>query len=491
MLCRISYLTAAVLVLVVDAHAAAWSKDKFLAAFGGSGADGLGRKGYPVWLKGLLTEGTGYCNVAEGYGCIVGVGEGICYINVYSGNYSVPLSSTDSGYRVHFSGSARFGLELRKKDRSTAQNLKSDQNITVTTSSPSSHWNLCWKKDGDYPFQPWARLPRPLSDLGSESRGLRATGVEDYCYFVNGLCFLWASPCSGGCAQIGALTGPLANPAFATFCPAGLRYASAAEWVAAEPTLILNKAAFHSKCAAEPIDPTYSHCDQVNTLVRVPNGGYDEQVLVCGDADTFATPSPTLMATPSPTPPPSPTPATGTAPGAPGSVSAKGDPHLQNVHGQRFDLMKPGSHVLINIPKGELTQQLLRVQARALRLGGCTDMYFQELNITGSWAESKKAGGYHHIVKQRPVETPQWVAFGTVEVKVVHGHTNRGLEYLNLYVKHLGRSGYTVGGLLGDDDHTTESTPSGSCARRGVALLESNGNVHGRSDSSVALASSA
>jgi len=467
MLCRISYLTAAVLVLVVDAHAAAWSKDKFLAAFGGSGADGLGKKGYPVWLKGLLTDGTGYCNVAEDYGCIVGVGEGTCYINVYSGNYSVPLSSTDSGYRVHFSGSARFGLELRNKDRSTAQNLKSDQNITVTTSSPSSHWNLCWKKDGDYPFQPWARLPRPLSDLGSESRGLRATGVEDYCYFVNGLCFLWASPCSGGCAQLGALTGPLANPAFATFCPAGLRYASAAEWVAAEPTLLLNKAAFHSKCAAEPLDPTYSHCDQVNALVRVPNGGYDEQVLVCGDASTFAT------ATPSPTP------ATGTAPGDPGSVSAKGDPHLQNVHGQRFDLMKPGKHVLINIPRGQVAENsLLRVQAYARRLGGCADLYFQELNVTGSWAEFQETGGYHYTVSDPAPKNSEWLAFERIELKVVHAKTKRGLKYLNFFVKHLSRTGFEVGGLLGEDDHTQVAIPSAECTRR-VALMEVALGTHG------------
>ncbi|CAK0869806.1 unnamed protein product [Prorocentrum cordatum] len=468
MMCRTSFLAEAVLVFVLSAQAAAWSKDKWVEAFGSK--TGFS-KAYPAWLQGVSTEGDGYCNVAADYGCVVGVGEGICYILVNPGDYAVPLSSTDSGYKVQFSGSARFGLELRKKDRGTAQNLKSDQNITVTTSSPSSHWNLCWKKDGDYPFSAWARDGKPQPELGSESRGFRGTSVEDYCYFVNGLCFLWVSPCSGGCASLGALTGPLANPLYATFCPAGLRYASADEWADAEPTLIANKSAFHAKCAAEVIDPTYDHCDEINKLVRVPNGGYDEQVLVCGDAQTFSSPTPSPPPpAPAPSPPPSPPPPAGSS----GGVHATGDPHLQNVHGQRFDLMKPGTHTLINIPKGELHNQLLRVQAKALRLGGCKDMYFQELNITGSWAEAEKAGGYRHAVAQRVVETPQWVAFGTVELKVVHGYTNKRLEYLNFYVKHLGRAGFTVGGLLGDDDHTAESTPSGSCARRGVALLESD-----------------
>merc|ERR1719291_367108 len=151
--------------------------------------------------------------------------------------------------------------------------------------------------------------------------------------------------------------------------------------------------------------------------------------------------------------------------------------------------MKPGKHVLINIPKGEPEHQLLRVQADARRLGGCKDMYFQELNISGSWAEAKQAGGYRHAVKHRAGESSEWVALGTVELKVVHGHTKGGLEYLNFYVKHLGKAGFAVGGLLGDDDHTDASTSTGSCVRRGVALLESTENDLDSPMSSVAVAS--
>ncbi|CAK0880678.1 unnamed protein product [Prorocentrum cordatum] len=53
------------------------------------------------------------------------------------------------------------------------------------------------------------------------------------------------------------------------------------------------------------------------------------------------TPSPTSSPTPSPTPTPAP------------AASATGDPHLQNIHGERFDLMRPGNAVLIQIPRGE------------------------------------------------------------------------------------------------------------------------------------------
>merc|ERR1719424_1090788 len=97
---------------------------------------------------------------------------------------------------------------------------------------------------------------------------------------------------------------------------------------------------------------------------------------------------------PTPTPAPTSAPATPATPApTPGAAAAVGDPHLQNVLGERFDLMKVGKHVMLNIPRGMSAENvLLRVQAEAVRLGGhCADMYFQELNITGSWAEAKQA----------------------------------------------------------------------------------------------------
>jgi len=149
-------------------------------------------------------------------------------------------------------------------------------------------------------------------------------------------------------------------------------------------------------------------------------------------------------------------------------ASATGDPHLQNIHGERFDLMKPGNHVLINIPRGEPAENaLLRVQADARQVGrSCSDMYFQKVNITGTWAEAKQAGGYHHVASNAAGKTAGWIAFGKVELKVVQGHTQSGVEYLNVYVKHLGQAGYLVGGLLGEDDHQDVTVPQAWCHHR-------------------------
>lgn len=149
-------------------------------------------------------------------------------------------------------------------------------------------------------------------------------------------------------------------------------------------------------------------------------------------------------------------------------VSAAGDPHLRNVFGERFDLMRPGQHVLMNIPRGGHPEKaLLRVQADARQLGGaCTDMYFQQLNITGSWATAKQDGGYHYTASQDVVGAPTWLALGKVEVKVVHGRTQANLPYLNFYVKNLGRTGLPVGGLLGEDDHSGVDTSPEGCLRK-------------------------
>ncbi|CAK0793782.1 unnamed protein product [Prorocentrum cordatum] len=209
----------------------------------------------------------------------------------------------------------------------------------------------------------------------------------------------------------------------------------------------------------------------------------------------FPTPFPTSFPTPYPTafPTPFPTPSPTTSPVAPNSggnsVAATGDPHLQNVHGEWFDLMKPGDHVLINIPRGVIADDaLLRVQAKARRLGGhCADMYFQTLNITGSWAESKQAGGYCFSASQSAVETPQWIAFGPVQLKVVHGHTGSGFQYLNMFAKHLGRAGFAIGGLLGEDDHEGVISPTGDCDTR-TELSSAPANMTGRSHSMASVA---
>jgi len=155
---------------------------------------------------------------------------------------------------------------------------------------------------------------------------------------------------------------------------------------------------------------------------------------------------------------------------------AVGDPHLQNIHGQRFDLMRPGKHLLLTIPKGK-PNWFLRVEAQVRRMGAqCSDMYFQEINITGKWVDSgtKTRGGIFLQAqggkdnKRKPGSVTSlkgWKKFGPVELKVANGHTEQGIQYLNFYVKHLGRVGFVIGGLLGEDDHTAAATPVQSCQK--------------------------
>jgi hypothetical protein len=58
---------------------------------------------------------------------------------------------------------------------------------------------------------------------------------------------------------------------------------------------------------------------------------------------------------------------------------------------------------------------------------------------------------------------PKWKTFRHVGVKVVHGHTSKGTRYLNVLVRGLNRAKFSVGGLLGEDDHTAATTPSRAC----------------------------
>ncbi|CAK0832254.1 unnamed protein product [Prorocentrum cordatum] len=103
--------------------------------------------------------------------------------------------------------------------------------------------------------------------------------------------------------------------------------------------------------------------------------------------------------------------------------------------------------------------------------GHCADMYFQELNITGAWAEAKRMGGLRFRAGAAPREKPTWSYFGKVGVKVIHGLTQHGIAYLNFYVRDLGGAGFAVGGLLGEDDHTEAARPAESCSRR-LSLLQ-------------------
>ncbi|CAK0812930.1 unnamed protein product [Prorocentrum cordatum] len=163
-----------------------------------------------------------------------------------------------------------------------------------------------------------------------------------------------------------------------------------------------------------------------------------------------------------PTPVPSPAPAAVTA-------AAVGDPHLVNIYGERFDLLKVGKHLLVEVPQfAAESATLLAVAAVAQRLGdACSDVYFVSLNVTGKWADGVREGGFHYTAKQPQAHRKGtgWLSFHSIQLKTVWGRTGGGISYLNLFVKNLGKSGYPVGGLLGGGDHSSVTKGVLRCKR--------------------------
>ncbi|CAK0910297.1 unnamed protein product [Prorocentrum cordatum] len=130
--------------------------------------------------------------------------------------------------------------------------------------------------------------------------------------------------------------------------------------------------------------------------------------------------------------------------------------------------MRQGKVLLINIPRGKPVEDALLVaEADVRRMGAqCADMYFRRLNITGAWADEAHAGGLTFDAKTAHEAGAGWTKFGPLELKVVRGRTDQGVPYLNFYAKHLGKAGFAVGGLLGEDDHTEAATPAAECGKQ-------------------------
>jgi hypothetical protein len=150
----------------------------------------------------------------------------------------------------------------------------------------------------------------------------------------------------------------------------------------------------------------------------------------------------------------------------PGGVSGVGDPHLTNMYGERFDLYRSGVHVLLQIPRwGGPEQTLLRLEADAMRTGGaCSDVYFQTMQISGHWTNRSRALKFSAESSDKP-NSMKWTRFGKIDLKVVKGTTREGTNYLNVFARHLGNSGFAVGGLLGIDSNTEVATPEKACSR--------------------------
>merc|ERR1719333_1391786 len=73
-------------------------------------------------------------------------------------------------------------------------------------------------------------------------------------------------------------------------------------------------------------------------------------------------------------------------------------------------------------------------------------------------------GGLHFDARDSNIDhMAHWIQVGRVALKVVQGHLDDGTAYLNLFLRNLGKTGLPVGGLLGEDSHDEEATPSAGC----------------------------
>ncbi|CAK0807242.1 unnamed protein product, partial [Prorocentrum cordatum] len=67
------------------------------------------------------------------------------------------------------------------------------------------------------------------------------------------------------------------------------------------------------------------------------------------------------------------------------------------------------------------------VQARATHIGaGCAELYFTEINITGTWARRHRMADLHWAAQDVERGRARWNKFHQIGVKVVHGHTLLG-----------------------------------------------------------------
>jgi len=178
------------------------------------------------------------------------------------------------------------------------------------------------------------------------------------------------------------------------------------------------------------------------------------------------------------------------------AAKATGDPHMTTISGVKFDIMRTGTHTLFHIPQAALKDDtLLHVQARVRHEGAkCEDMYMKVLNVTGLWAEERRVGGFSFVTESpgpgqlvAPISgAAQWTHLGMVDLKVVRGKTKSGVLYLNIYAKHLHKVSkmFSIGGILGLDDHAEAATPSKNCKLKVLSLAEFSLSPHAPRDRS-------
>jgi len=184
---------------------------------------------------------------------------------------------------------------------------------------------------------------------------------------------------------------------------------------------------------------------------------------------------------------------TSAAPTTEAPPSASGDPHLVNIRGQRFDIYKVGQVEFLRVPYLSKNEQanftaLATIQDVAGSTSRCKESrYITSFLFGGAWfgdrhLEVSMDRGHMNVllggVKMKPSprplliggmvqahmldETKLQVQIGAAKI-VVFRDIQPVHFFLNVQATSLGKLGYRIGGLLGEDDNAYVSTPPAEC----------------------------
>jgi len=242
------------------------------------------------------------------------------------------------------------------------------------------------------------------------------------------------------------------------------------------------------------------------------------------------TSAPTIAPTPRPTSAPTSAPSM-TPTGAPTGIT--GDPHVTNVEGQRFNLVRVGVHELLRLPR-QSGEALLEVLGTVESERTCEEPFVKQLDLSGLWLRQSgplvlRAGGLgedgrdaimlqvngSHVSKDELVldarlqgllkaEEPKAkhakrrgakahrdklftlkfrFSGATLTVDWIHREVpGSSLNHLDLRVADLPKleKGMDVGGILGRDDHISATRSSPGCKpTQSLMSLDSGLDVSG------------
>jgi len=192
-------------------------------------------------------------------------------------------------------------------------------------------------------------------------------------------------------------------------------------------------------------------------------------------------------------------------------VSSSGDPHMINIKGDAFDIYRTGVWEFLRVPR-EATSNIadFRIMANVSNIGDevdrCTKaLYINRFTLGGNWlnnqdldvrvlngAMSVYVGKTRMVASSKPFffgKSPhgllrldmQRAGFMTIRIgsaTIALGVDQKPVHnYLNLQATGLSNLGYSLGGLLGEDDHSWISMRPAACSQK-YKTFEAGSSVH-------------